>query len=356
MEDVVQNIARHQIDARGQRARIITLDRVFRKRDDRLARNGLVDGISVVRLPFFGSERYPLCPAVIRHIQSADVVHVHGIDFFFDFLALTKSVHGKPLIASTHGGFFHTRFASRLKQLYFRTITRTSAKSYNKVVATSENDGTRFGRIIGPEKLKVIENGVNIEKYSDKSSGILTPTLIYFGRWSVNKGILDTIEFFKLLAVRNPAWRLILAGREYDYTANDLAAAVRRAGLEHRVIVVPNPTEQELAALIEQSSYFICLSKHEGFGIAPIEAMSAGLVPVLSDIPPFRRLVEQSRLGMIVAKVGIGKAAAELESMHSAGHAKHLDRKTGVKRFAEQYGWRDAASRYADMYCELAEL
>ena len=32
-------------------------------------------------------------------------------------------------------------------------------------------------------------------------------------------------------------------------------------------------------------------SEYEGFGVAAVEGMSAGLFPVLSDIPTFRNLV-----------------------------------------------------------------
>ena len=78
-----------------------------------------IDGAEVVRIPFFGSTRYPLAPSVIKFIRDADVVHVHAIDFFFDYLAWTKPLHRRKLVVSTHGGFFHTPYAARLKQLYF---------------------------------------------------------------------------------------------------------------------------------------------------------------------------------------------------------------------------------------------
>jgi alpha-1,3-mannosyltransferase len=41
-----------------------------------------VAGIPIQRLPWRGSSRYPLAPSVLWHLQSADVVHVHAIDFF----------------------------------------------------------------------------------------------------------------------------------------------------------------------------------------------------------------------------------------------------------------------------------
>ena len=119
MEDVVQNIARQQREHHDQLPRIVTLNRLFRNSSEYLAPEAVVNGVGVVRLPFHGTSRYPLCPQVLQYVGDADVIHVHGVDFFFDYLALTKALHRRPLVASTHGGFFHTAFASRLKKVYF---------------------------------------------------------------------------------------------------------------------------------------------------------------------------------------------------------------------------------------------
>lgn len=355
MEDVVQNIARHQKNCHDHRPVIVTLDRLFRNSDEVLPSRDVVDGIPVVRMPYRGSSRYPLCPEVLRYVRDADVIHVHGIDFFFDFLAATRPLHRRPMLASTHGGFFHTRFASTLKQVYFNTATRFSAVAYDRVVATSENDGEIFGAIVKPPKKVVIENGVNVEKYADQAAAELTPTLIYFGRWSANKGLLDTLELFRRIRQRQPEWRLIIAGREYDHTAQELAARIDACGLADAVRLVPQPSDHELAALIGQSSYFICLSRHEGFGIAPIEAMSAGLTPVLSDIPPFRNLVGQSGIGLVFDDESIEHGVDALLALHRQGGAAYRDRRATAQAFVERYSWKHIADRYVDIYRTLGD-
>ncbi|MFA9441840.1 glycosyltransferase family 4 protein [Uliginosibacterium sp. sgz301328] len=350
MEDVVRNISAYSA-AREQQPVVITLDRVFRNAANALPHEDMVDGVPVVRLPYVGSERYPLCPQVLRYVRDADVVHVHGVDFFFDYLAATKAIHRRPLVASTHGGFFHTRFASKLKQIYFRTVTRTSSLAYDRIIATSANDGDIFRRIVPGDRLSVIENGVNVEKYRDKGSRQLVPTLIYFGRWSANKGIVEALDFLAALRARDGAWRLIIAGREYDHTVDTLSAAIAQRDLADAVELAPNPTDAELSALIGRASYFICLSRHEGFGIAPIEAMSAGLIPVLSDIPPFRSLVEQSGQGIVLAA---GGDVSPLLTLHGRGDFDHLLRRRNTQRFVERYSWSAVADGYVDVYEELA--
>ncbi|MDT3706551.1 MAG: glycosyltransferase family 4 protein [Thiobacillus sp.] len=356
MEDVVQNIARHQMERHGQLPLVLTLDRLFRNSTQRLKGREVVDGIPVTRLPYRGSSRYPLCPAVLDHVRAGDVVHVHGIDFFFDFLAATRLLHRRPMLVSTHGGFFHTRFATALKKLYFNTATRFSSLAYDRVVATSENDGEIFSAIVkSPKKKVVIENGVNVEKYADKSAPVLTPTLIYFGRWSENKGLLETIEFFRRLVSRQPAWKLIIAGREYDHTEKELTALLQEYGLAESVRLAPNPSDSELASLIGQSSYFICLSRHEGFGIAPIEAMSAGLTPILSGIPPFRHLVEQAGAGALLDNGDLDNGVADLLALHARGEHEYVRRRDWVRSFVERYSWKHIADQYVDIYAALAD-
>lgn len=356
MEDVVQNIAHHQMERHGQSPIVLTLDRLFRNSAQRLKGEEIVNGIPVTRLPYRGSSRYPLCPAVLEHVRDADVIHVHGIDFFFDFLAATRPLHRRPMVASTHGGFFHTRFASGFKNIYFNTATRFSSLAYDKVIATSENDGKIFNAIVRSPKKVVIENGVNVEKYADKAAHALNSTLIYFGRWSENKGLLATIEFFRRLVSRHPSWKLIIAGREYDHTQKELMALLQEYQLGESVRLVPNPSDQELASLIGESSYFICLSRHEGFGIAPIEAMSAGLTPILSDIPPFRHLIEQAGAGVLLDDGALDNGIADLLALHGRGEHEYVRRRAWVRSFVERYSWKHIADQYVDIYTALADL
>lgn len=354
MEEVVRNIAHHQL-RRGQDAtRIITLNRLFRQSSQQLPAQEWIDGIEVIRLPYAGSSRYPLCPAVFKYLRDADVIHVHGVDFFYDFLAATKWLHRRPLLLSTHGGFFHTRFASRAKQAYFHSITRLSANAYNQVVATSANDGDLFGQIMSPLKLQVIENGVDVEKYAGSAAPQLTPTLMYFGRWSSNKGLLPTLKLFAALLRQRPEWRLIIAGREYDHSLAELQEVTRVLGISHAVTLAANPSDEQIKQLLAQASYFICLSDHEGFGIAPIEAMSAGLTPILSGIPPFQRLHNESGLGICIEpSTPMPAVISRLLDLHHQGEAAYQERVKAAQGFSSRYAWPQVADRYLALYEQL---
>jgi alpha-1,3-mannosyltransferase len=360
MEEVVRNLVQHQQLETKYEPYVVTLDRVFREPDTQLPQQETLDNVPVRRLSYRGSERYPLCPQVLKSLRKADLVHVHGIDFFFDFLALTRSLHGRPLLVSTHGGFFHTSFAKRLKQVYFSSVTRASVLAYRRVIATSENDGEMFRQITGEGRLRVIENGVDIQKFEGAASKTLEPTLIYFGRWSVNKGILEALDVLAALCAQQPntPWKLIIAGREYDLTAASIMAYAAKLRLSERVSVVPGPSNDDLRALISKASYFICLSHHEGFGIAPIEAMSAGLIPILSAIPPFKRLVENTGVGLILDGTGEVNRAQQISRIHASLTAQGdggVGRIETARRAALGYSWNTVAAQYVQQYDQVMD-
>ncbi len=236
-----------------------------------------------------------------------------------------------------------------MKKIYFNTATRLSARAYEKVIATSDNDGEIFESIVQAPKKIVIENGVDIEKFKDHAAAHLTPTLIYFGRWSENKGLLETLDLFRRVHALHARWRLIIAGREYDYSAAQLQNLARDHRIADAVQLVCNPTLSELRGLIEQASYFICQSHHEGFGLAPIEAMSAGLTPVLSDIPPFRNLIEQAGMGLLLS-ADSKQAVQDLLNLHDEGEAAYAARRQRAQDFVARYDWKHISDKYVAIY------
>ncbi len=355
LEEVVRNLAQQQSHSGRYTPTVLTLNRVFRSGATLLPATETLDGVAVKRLGYSGSERYPLCPQVASALRGADLVHVHGIEFFFDYLALLHPVMRKPLLASTHGGFFHSGFATRLKKIYFRTVTSLSVRAYQKVIATSENDGQLFSTVVPANKLQVIENGVDMGKFAAAAATNLRPVMIYFGRWSVNKGLLESVDVLAALCKQQPAvpWRLLIAGREYDLDAKALHSYAQAHGVADRISLHPNPGVLELRTLISIASYFLCLSRHEGFGIAPIEAISAGLIPLLSPIPPFVRLFQTTGAGALLDGLSAAQQAWQISLLHAqmADDALRLAaRRAAAESALRAYSWQGVAARYAQQY------
>jgi alpha-1,3-mannosyltransferase len=307
--------------------------------------------LSVTRIPFAGSIRYPIAPQVLAHLGKSDIVHVHAIDFFFDFLALTKPLHRKKLIATTHGGFFHTRFADRAKRLYFATATRLSTTAYERIVASSQSDADLFRRITS--RVVTIEPGASVEKFANCAAKSATRTLIYFGRLAKNKRIPALIALLAELRKISPEWSLIIAGGEVEETVADLEGLARGFVVGDAVVFFESPSDADLRRLIEKASYYVSLSAYEGFGITVAEAMSAGLVPILSDIAPFREFVRRAGAGLIVDTADLAAAARAIAAFDATHPSAHRDRLIAA---AAGYSWSAMTEAYAAEYARILGL
>lgn len=346
LENMVASLAKAQADA-GHQVTVVTLNRVF-GHPDILPRRDTLGRVDIVRVPFVGSRRYPIAPAALSALQGADVVHVHAIDFFFDYLWLTRRMHRAKLVVTTHGGFFHTSFARRLKALYFQNVTRRALGAYAHVVATSENDLQTFSQV-RPRDISFIANGVDVSKFAGLARSPGAKQLIYFGRLAPHKGLTRALVFFAALAARDPEWRLTLAGRPFDLDVADVRAEARALGLEDRVDVVDTPSDGELAALIAGASAFVSASEYEGFGIAALEAVSAGLLPVLSDIAAHRDTVGRTGLGLLL---DFADPVADAEAFLDAWEAWRVRPPSAIRLQAALlgYAWDAAADSYERVY------
>lgn len=284
--------------AQGHHVSVVTLDRVFAGDGARLPARETIEGVPVRRIGFVGPERYPLAPRLLAAIAEAEIVHVHAVDGLLDLLAWTRAVHRKRLVLSTHGGFFHTGFARRSKHVFFHTVTRASLRNVAAVLASSEQDHRLFAPL-SPGKTLLIENGVVIERFR----GLARPgakRIIYFGRLAPNKGLDRLIGWFAALHAHDPEWTLVIAGRPMGVEIATLRAATVRAGVGDAVAIHEAPDDEALRALIAECDVYACASRYEGFGMAAVEAVAAGLYPVLSPIPAFARTKARIGFGSLV--------------------------------------------------------
>ncbi|KMO17297.1 glycosyltransferase family 4 protein [Methylobacterium platani] len=345
LEDFVANLAREQARL-GHRVRVLTLDRLFSAPEARLPAREVLEGIAIERIPFFGSSRYPVAPSAFRHLGDADLVHVHAIDFFFDAFALAKPLHRRPMVATTHGGFFHTSAHSRLKKLWFEGPTRMSVRAYEAIVACSESDAKLFDGIV-PGGVEVVQNGVDLDKFAGAASPEPRRALLTIGRFAHNKRLDRLLATMRALNADGPAWRLRIVGVPSDVTAEALAAEIDRMGLSGAVTLHTGLDAPAVRALIGESSLFVSASQYEGFGIALIEALSAGLVPVAHPNDAFAWLAQRHPLIGLADFAAPETAAEAIRTAHARLERGEIAR--GCEDLSD-YRWSSVASRYVAVY------
>jgi alpha-1,3-mannosyltransferase len=349
MENVVENLATAQ-RAKGHQVRIVTLSRIFNAaKPQPLPTQEWFNGLQVVRIPYVGSRRYPIAPSVLRHIKDADIVHVHGIDFFFDYLAWTAPLHRRKLVVSTHGGFFHTTFAAGLKRLYFQSVTRLSLSWYSGVVAVSTPDDFIFGRVRRRGRW-LIENGVDAGKFFDAASKQPAKRLLAIGRLAGNKRLDRAIRFLAALRRLDPDWTLGIVGRPWDTNARDLHTLAASLDCGAAVRIVEEPSDDDIRTMMAKCSVLLSTSEYEGFGLTAIEGMSAGLWPVMSDITPFRLLADKTGVGTILDFDDSDTAARRFLQQWSRVAADYDTARRRAIEASLAFEWRHVSDRYEQLY------
>ncbi|MBX4971361.1 glycosyltransferase family 4 protein [Rhizobium binae] len=350
LEDVVANLARQTVRC-GYRIRVVTLDSLFTAPKNKLPAREDIDGIEVVRIPWSGSSRYPLAPEVFRHLADADLVHVHAIDFFFDALAWGRPLHRKPMIVTTHGGFFHTRKYAAIKKIWFRTLTRASALAYRRVVCCSASDLKQFSAIV-PDSM-LIENGADIGKFADTASQRPRRRIVTIGRFSVNKRLDHLLDVMTVLQSRDAEWHLDIVGAESDLSRTDVEAAIEGRNLSGRVTLHVSPDNGAIRRIMAEASLFASASEYEGFGLVALEAMSAGLLPVLNANDAFTTLACRHPVIRLADFTHPETAVTMIEAAYET-----LARQPDVVRAelvdaVRGYSWDIVARRYIDLYGSL---
>jgi glycosyltransferase involved in cell wall biosynthesis len=155
-----------------------------------------------------------------------------------------------------------------------------------------------------------------------------TPTLVMVARMEQAKDHGTLLRAAALLAQRGRPVRLLLPGdgplrHELAALAAELgiAAATHFLGIRH-----------DIPELLGGSDLFVLASRTEGLSVALIEAMSAAIPVISSDLPSCREVLEEGRCGLLVP-VGDPQALA-------AAIARLLDDPALVKRLVEAAGER----------------
>ncbi|MBI4507125.1 MAG: glycosyltransferase family 4 protein [Chloroflexi bacterium] len=334
-----------QLTARGHQSDVATL--AFDWATGRpLPSRDAYAGIQIYRLPAFGPRRYLLAPGVLGLVRAYDLVHVHGTDAFLDLLAATRPWHRRPLVLTTHGGFFHTRWGWRLKQLYFATLTRLALRACAAVACVSAPDYARFARL-APERCLLVPNGVELGPLLAQPKCVEAGLLVTVGRISRNKRLDRLIA---TLAHLPADVRLAVLGPDWEGLAAGLAAQAQRLGVADRLALLGPCDDATVRAWLARAQLYVSASAYEGFGLAVVEAMGSATVPALSTIAAHRALVRPGHDGFLLDFRRPAEAARQIEALLRLPPAALATVGARARSSARQYDWPAAAARYLAIY------
>jgi len=337
---------------RGHECEIVTLGRLWDHAHP-LPSTDIVEGVRVHRIPFVGGRRYFVAPGILKFAAGHAVIHVHAIDFFLDFLAATRWRHRTPLVVSTHGGFFHTGWATAAKRIYFQTITRLALTQAARVICDSGQDDRLFAPIVPAEKRVTIANGVEDLFFQIRKS-VDPGLLVVVGRVAGHKGIDRAIGLLPRVRQAVPQTRLVIVGPDVEGLRAPLEGLARERGVAAGVTFAGAVDRAALTEYLARAHLVLAPSIYEGFGIAVIEAMASGSLVIANDIEAHRELIRTDVNGLLVDFSDEERAAEvvvqalRLPAAHLAGIGER------ARAAAARFGWDLVVDRVERVYRESA--
>jgi glycosyltransferase involved in cell wall biosynthesis len=138
---------------------------------------------------------------------------------------------------------------------------------------------------------RVVHNGVDVERVravtpADLGTG---PTVVCAARFVPVKNHETLVRAFARVRAESPDARLVLAGDGPRRPAVESLAA--EIDIEDAVRFVGSVSRERVYELYAGADAFAIASRAEGFCVAAVEAMAAGLPVVASDIPVFHEVL-----------------------------------------------------------------
>jgi glycosyltransferase involved in cell wall biosynthesis len=240
-----------------------------------------------------GSHGVSAAPAFARLIRAlqADVFHVHGFGFSDDVRALAQLSPATPILIQDH--------ADRVPRFWRRGPIRRASRGVSGYAFCALEQARPFrdaGLLAaGAPVFEIAEASSRFEpgeREAARQAAQLegSPALLWVGHLNDNKDPLTMLDGVARAAEVLPDLSLTCC-----YATAPLLDTVSRridgdARLRGRVRLLGRQPPAMIQTLMRGADLYLSASHREGSGFALIEALAAGLPPVVTDIPSFRVL------------------------------------------------------------------
>jgi phosphatidylinositol alpha-mannosyltransferase len=249
---------------------------------------------SVARLSF-GVKATRRVRAWIRE-GDFDVLHVHEpVAPSLSILALW--VARGPIVATWHSSHDRSRIMSAG---YY--VGQTAMEKVRGRIAVSEDARRTLVNHMGGDAV-LIPNGVRVAAFASRERlpGVDPgrPAILFLGRIDEpRKGLQVLVEALPAVVAAVPGLQVLVAGPgDVDEQRQELPTGL----IEHVQFLGRISDEDKARALRSVDVYVAPHTGGESFGIVLVEAMAAQAAVVASDLPAFRRVLEDGRSGRLFA-------------------------------------------------------
>ena len=300
-------------------------------------------------------------PRVVAAARRADLVHAIK-DFPHNWLALWAArLAGKPCVATAHGTYtiqplFDPRHARRAFRTYAGLDHMISVSGYTRRRLLEVLDG----RPPLADAVTVIPNAVDAAHYLEPREVGERPWhgkrfTLGIGEVKERKGHhLAVAAWCELAREQQDLHHFLVGNATGDAYEQSLRALAREAGVEERLHIIGNVSEDEKVDLLQRAEVFVHTpvtasdGGFEGFGIVYLEAAASGTAAIGTLDCGAEDAIRDGETGFLVAQ----SPAAVAEALRRLLGDEALRRRLGEagREHAAQSRWKENAAGVREIY------
>lgn len=165
-----------------------------------------------------------------------------------------------------------------------------------------------------------------IDKIPKKVSSLETKRIVSVGRLSPEKGYMDLLKVFSVIANKYPTWHLDIIGDGVE--KERLEKFINNHELNERITLHGFQNKDYIDKILHDSSIYVMTSYTESFGIVLLEAMSHGLPCIAFDSAEgARELINSGMNGYLIKNRSY---AAMIKKIEDLMKNKNVRKKIGL--------------------------